>query len=95
MGEVINLKMFSEAYEQELLKQHQETYAKMLELVEVQSQKPPFIQQKNVPKYYDGISIATLLKYEKKGLKRYEPISGGNVFYYTKELDRFMLANEK
>ncbi|UDM74020.1 hypothetical protein [Vagococcus fluvialis] len=89
------MKMFSEDYEQELLKQHRETYAKMLKLVEAQAQKPPFIQQKNVPKYYDGISIATLLKYEKNGLKRYEPISGGNVFYYTKELDRFMLENQK
>lgn len=87
--------MFSEDYEQELLKQHRETYSRMLELVELQAQKPPFIQQKNVSKYYDGISIATLLKYERNGLKRYEPISGGNVFYYTKELDRFMLENQK
>lgn len=38
--------MFSEDYEQELLKQHRETYAKMLKLVEAQAQKPPFIQQK-------------------------------------------------
>lgn len=89
------MKMFSEDYEQELLKQHRETYAKMLDLVENQVQKPPFIQQKNVSKYYDGVSVGTLLKYEKNGLKRYEPIEGGNVFYYTKELDRFMLENQK
>lgn len=38
--------MFSEDYEQELLKQHRETYSRMLELVELQAQKPPFIQQK-------------------------------------------------
>ena len=87
--------MFSESYEQELLKQHQETYQRMVELAEKQAQKPPFIQQKNISKYYDGISIGTLGKYEKQGLKRYEPIEGGNVFYYTKELDRFMLENQK
>lgn len=89
------MKMFSEDYEQELLKQQQKVYMKLLELAEKQAQKPPFIQQKNVSKYYDGVSIGTLLKYEKNGLKRYEPISGGNVFYYTKELDRFMLENQK
>lgn len=87
--------MFSEDYEQELLKQQQETYIKMLELAEEQAQKPPFIQQKDVSKYYLGISIGTLLKYEKMGLKRCEPVEGGNVFYYTKELDRFMLENQK
>lgn len=89
------MKMFSFEYEQELLKQHQQTYQRMIELAEQQVQKPPFIQQKNVSKYYDGVSIGTLLKYEKNGLKRYEPIEGGNVFYYTKELDRFMLENQK
>lgn len=87
--------MFSENYERELLKQHQEAYQRMVELAEKQAQKPPFIQQKNISKYYDGISIVTLGKYERMGLKRFEPISGGNVFYYTKELDRFMLENEK
>lgn len=87
--------LFSEDYERELLRKHQETYEKMIELVEKQAQKPPFIQQKNVSKYYDGVSIGTILKYEKMGLKRYEPVEGGNVFYYTKELDRFMLENQK
>lgn len=89
------MQMFSESYERELLKQHKETYQRMVELAEKQAQKPPFIQQKNVTKYYDDISIGTLLKYEKMGLKRYEPVEGGNVFYYTKELDRFMLENQK
>lgn len=87
--------MFSHEYEQQLLKQHQEAYQRMVELAEKQAERPPFIQQKNVTKYYDNVSINSILKYERMGLKRYEPVPGGSVFYYTKELDRFMLSNEK
>ncbi|MDT2849722.1 hypothetical protein P7H60_11275 [Vagococcus carniphilus] len=89
------MKMFSDSYEQELLKQHRETYAKMLELVEQQAQKPPFIQQKDVSNYYKGISVGTLLRYERQGLKRSEPVEGGSVWYATSELDRFMLEHQK
>ena len=89
------MNFFSIEYEQELLKQHRETYQRMIELVEQQVQKPPFIQQKDVSNYYKGISVGTLIRYERQGLKRSEPVEGGSVWYATSELDRFMLENQK
>ncbi len=67
----------------------------MLNLAEQSIEKPEFIQQKDVPKYFGGISINTILSFESKGLKRCEPISGGKIYYHRKELERFMLDHQK
>lgn len=82
--------MFSEDYERQLLEMHQRTYDRLTELAEERAEKPPWIQQKDIPNYYKGLSNGTLAKYEALGLKRHSPINGGNVFYSTKELDSFM-----
>lgn len=89
------MKVFSDNYEQKLLEEQKEIFSKWIQLAEQLAEKPRFIQQKNVTKYYEGVSIGTLLKYERLGLKRCEPVADGKVYYYTKELDRFMLEHVK
>lgn len=85
--------MFSKDYEARVFEEQKRVFDQLLKLSEQRVLKPEFIKKKNVKKYYDDISDDTLRKYEKLGLKRHEPIEGGNVFYHTKELDRFMLSH--
>ncbi|MBL1225849.1 hypothetical protein [Enterococcus sp. BWR-S5] len=87
--------LFSKEFEQKLLEESQVIFEKMLNLAEQSVEKPEFIQQKDVPKYFGGISINTVLSFETKGLKRCEPISGGKIYYHRKELERFMLDHQK
>lgn len=87
--------LFSKEFEQQLLEESQVIFEKMLNLAEQSVEKPEFIQQKDVPKYFGGISINTVLSFETKGLKRCEPISGGKIYYHRKELERFMLDHQK
>lgn len=67
--------LFSKEFEQKLLEESQVIFEKMLNLAEESAEKPEFIQQKDVPKYFGGININTVLSFESKGLKRCEPIS--------------------
>lgn len=87
--------LFSKEFEQKLLEESHVIFEKMLNLAEKSAEKPEFIQQKDVPKYFGGISINTILSFESKGLKRCEPISGGKIYYHRKELERFMLDHQK
>ncbi len=87
--------VFSKEFEQKLLEESQVIFEKMVNLAEQSVEKPEFIQQKDVPKYFGGISINTILSFESKGLKRCEPISGGKIYYHRKELERFMLDHQK
>ncbi|GGC74542.1 MerR family transcriptional regulator [Enterococcus wangshanyuanii] len=83
--------MFSSWFETVILKTLEKYFEKFLDLANQRSVKPIFIQKKNVGLYYDGVSKDTLKAYEEKGLKRCEPIQGGNVYYHVDELERFML----
>lgn len=83
--------VFSSWFEKLLISLLEKYFETFLKLAEERASKPKFIKQKNISDYYDGCSVDTLAKYEEKGLKRCEPIEGGNVFYSTEELDRFML----
>lgn len=84
--------VFSNWFEKLLLNLLEKYFDRSLQLAEERVNKPVFIQQKNVPLYYDGVSLPTLKKYEDLGLKRCEPVEGGNIYYPVSELDRFMLS---
>ena len=87
--------IFSDCFENLLLNLLEKYFDKFVKIAEEQVDKPVFIKQKNAIKYYDNIDAATLKKYELQGLKRCEPIEGGSVYYHVKELDRFMLSNQR
>lgn len=87
--------VFSKWFENLLLKMLEKYFDRFMEMAEQRSVKSGFIKRESACKYYDGISVNTLLKYEDKGLKRIEPIEGGTVYYSIAELDRFMLLYEK
>lgn len=86
--------VFSNWFEKLLLNLLEKYFDRFLQLAEERANKPEFIQQKSVPRYYEGVSMPTLKKYEKLGLKRCEPVEGGNIYYQASELDRFMLLHQ-
>lgn len=86
--------VFSLWFEKILLSTLEKYFERFIELAEDRERKPAFIKQKSVSKYYEGVTPDTLKKYEALGLKRCEPVTGGNVYYSIKELDRFMLEHQ-
>ncbi|WP_086348501.1 hypothetical protein [Candidatus Enterococcus clewellii] len=82
--------VFSRWFENKLLDLVEKLFNRFMSMKEQQTTPAGFIKQKNALKFYDGIDAKTLSEYEALGLKRCEPIEGGNVFYEIAELKRFM-----
>lgn len=82
--------LFSESFEKELISKIFSLVRQSLELSQSNDQRG-FIKRENAQAYFDSISEGTLIKYEDLGLKRYQPVEGGTVFYRKEDLDEFML----
>ncbi|MGJ0706650.1 hypothetical protein [Enterococcus avium] len=85
--------LFSQWFEDHLLKQLSKLFERFIEINE-QNKLQGFIRRENALKYYDGISEGTLRTYEKLGLKRFEPVENGYIYYSVEELNRFMFEHE-
>lgn len=85
--------IFSDLFEKEMI----ESIIKLVDqylLVHENQADSGFIKRENALKYFDDISEGTLIKYERLGLKRYQPIEKGTVFYSKEELNKFMMKFE-
>lgn len=85
--------VFSSWFESLLIAKLGNLFDRFIELSKQYNEKG-FIKRENALKYYDDISEGTLIKYENMGLKRYQPIAKGTVFYSREELNKFMLRFE-
>lgn len=81
--------VLSEKFEQALLEYLTKVFEKLLASAEKNAIKKRYVKRTKVSSYVD-VSAKTLLKWEKEGLKRIEPVDGGDSYYDLQEIDRFM-----
>lgn len=84
------MSLLSPIFEQALLDHIGSLFEATKRTAEKEAITPRYIRKSNIKKYVD-VSTGTLAEWEKRGLKRIEPIEDGAVFYDTKEIDRFMV----
>lgn len=84
------MEMFSESFERKICEMVKKMVEEAFEDFKRSVVPTGYIKQKDVLKFYKGIDVDTLTKYEKLGLKRHRPVEGGLVWYKISELESFM-----
>lgn len=83
--------ILSEEFQKELIDVVKCEVKEAVKVVERQALQPIYVRRSDVPKLYAGrLSLNTVDKWVSLGLKRYEPVDGGGVFFKIKQLEAFM-----
>lgn len=84
--------ILSEDFQKELIDVIREEVKEAVKAVERQAVKPLYVRRVDVPKLFvdERVTLGTVSEWEKLGLQRCEPKSGGGVFFEIEEVKRFM-----
>ncbi|WP_239256647.1 MerR family transcriptional regulator [Listeria ilorinensis] len=83
------MQILSKEFESNLSQTIAETFNQLKEAAENSAIKKRWIRQADIQQYVE-VSAKTLREWERRGLRRCEPIEGGGVYYDLEEIDTFM-----